>query len=310
MFSHVAQAKLVAVVREHGLEVAADESQTLVLARRACVAATGEIARGPARQPRLAVGAASDHHAIGARGGQTGAHIGEALDVAVDDHRYFHRVLDLAHERPVGLVLEELAAGAAMHGDHADAGGFRAHRQLRRVERAVIPAHPHFQRHRHVDGVDRGFDEPEREARFAHQRRAGHAARHQPGRTAHVDVDDVGAEPHRHLGALGHPARLAASKLDDEGRMRRLHRFAQHVTTLAHQRLAGDHLGDDERSTGRVRDVAERQIGDAGHWSEYDRIGEGETADLEGRGQSVENPFAAQFLGNATVCPRNMQQAN
>ena len=83
----------------------------------------------------------------------------ERGDVAVDDERNRDRILDGAHRAPIGLALVELAARAAMHGDHLHAGSFRAARQLRRVERAIVPAEPHLQRHRHLHRGDRRLDQ-------------------------------------------------------------------------------------------------------------------------------------------------------
>ena len=83
----------------------------------------------------------------------------EARHVAIDDDRDRHRLLHGAHRGPVGRALVELAARAAVHGDEPDAGRFGAARKLRRVERVVVPAEPHLQRHRHVDRADRRLDQ-------------------------------------------------------------------------------------------------------------------------------------------------------
>ena len=83
----------------------------------------------------------------------------ERGDVAVDDERNADRILDRAHRAPIGFALVELAAGAAMHRDHLHAGGFGAARQFRRVARAIVPAEPHLQRHRHLHGGDRRLDQ-------------------------------------------------------------------------------------------------------------------------------------------------------
>ena len=80
----------------------------------------------------------------------------------------------------------------------------------------------------------------------AHQGRAGLAAGDVAGRTAHVDVDDIGALGLGDPGALAHPMGLAAGELDhvraDAGGF-----AAQpgHPVTIG-EFIAGGHFGDDE----------------------------------------------------------------
>ena len=50
-------------------------------------------------------------------------------DIAVDDHRDRHRLLDRGHRRPVGRAGIELAAGAAVDGDGLDPAPFGARGQ-------------------------------------------------------------------------------------------------------------------------------------------------------------------------------------
>ena len=126
-------------------------------------------------------------------------------------------LLDLAHGAPVGAALEELAARARVHGDQLHAGGLGAARQLGGVAARVVPAQPHLQRDGHAHGADDRFDQRQGVIEVAHQRAARQLARHLARRAAHVDVDDVGAEPLGDAGALRHPARLAAGELYDEG---------------------------------------------------------------------------------------------
>jgi hypothetical protein len=112
-------------------------------------------------------------------------------------------------------ALVELATRAPVHGDHLHAGLFCAARQFGCVERAIVPAEPHLQRHRHFHRRDRGFDQLERMIEIAHQRRAGLTAGDMTRRTAHIDIDDVGAGRFRNPCALRHPMRLATRELND-----------------------------------------------------------------------------------------------
>ena len=82
--------------------------------------------------------------------------------------------------------------------------------------RAVLDAAPHLHRHRQVDRVGDGLDDPARVVGVVEQRRAGAGLRHLPDRAAEVDVDDVGARGLDHPGRLGHRDRVGAEDLDRE----------------------------------------------------------------------------------------------
>ena len=86
----------------------------------------------------------------------------EGQDVAVDDHRNLHGFLHLANERPVGAAIVELAARAAMHRHHGDAGGLGPAGEFRRIHRPLVPAEPHLQRHRNGARRDGRLDQRQR----------------------------------------------------------------------------------------------------------------------------------------------------
>ena len=120
-----------------------------------------------------------------------------------------------ARTAPSRPALVELAARAAMHRDHPHARRLGAARELRRIERAVVPAEPHLQRHRHRDRADRRLDQGQRMVEIAHQRRAGLAAGHcwagQPMLMSMMSAPARFGDAR----ALRHPVRLAAGELDD-----------------------------------------------------------------------------------------------
>ena len=66
----------------------------------------------------------------------------EILDATIDDERDRNALLHRADRVPIGCAGIELAAGAAMHCDHFDAGRFSAARQIRRIEAIGVPAEP------------------------------------------------------------------------------------------------------------------------------------------------------------------------
>ena len=114
-----------AVMREHFAVERADQRKLFAERRRRLAAAGFEIARELAGKPRPALGAAADHHGVGLRRRQRRVGVVEAFDVAIDDDRDRHGLLDGAHRRPVGAPLVELAARAAVHGDETHAGAVR-----------------------------------------------------------------------------------------------------------------------------------------------------------------------------------------
>ena len=136
-------------------------------------------------------------------------------DVAVDDDGDADSFLDLAHEGPVGGAGVELLTGAAMHGDHADAGLLRDAGETRRVQAGVVPAHAHLQRDRDRDGFDGRLQDRRGGDFVAHQRGPGGLADGDlPDRAAEVDVDQMGAFIDRQTRGFGHRGRVAAGKLD------------------------------------------------------------------------------------------------
>ena len=186
-------------------------------------------------------------------------------------------VLDLADEFPIGGAGVELAARAAVHADHANAACFGNPSEPGRIAAAVVPAGAHLQGDRQVHRLDRRLENARGMRFVAHQRRAGMAVDHLLHRAAEIDVDDprpaIGVE----LGRLGHHPRLAAGELHRHrlligAALRHRHRLAR----LADHRLAGDHLGDDKPGSEPLDEAAERQIADARHRGEDDRIVERE----------------------------------
>ena len=166
-----------------------------------------------ADQPRLPVATAPDHDAVGAGCVERRIDFLEGRDVAIDDDRDLDRRLDLVDKAPIGGPGKHLAAGAAVHSDHANAAGFGNVREAGRVALVIVPAGAHLQRHRQIDRLDRRFEDAGRLQFVAHQRRPGMAAHHLLDRATEIDVDQAGAAVGVEFGCLGHHRRLAAGEL-------------------------------------------------------------------------------------------------
>jgi hypothetical protein len=263
MLARVAKPDPQPVMRKH-LVIELDDERELTAERRRLLAPAGfEIARHLARKPRTALRGASDHDRIGAGGLQCRIGVVEGFDIAIDHDGNGNRVLHCAHRRPIGVALVELAARAAMHGDHTHARLFCAAGEFRRVDRLMVPAEPHLQRHRHRDGGDGGFNQRERMIEVAHQRRSRLPVGHVLGRAAHVDVDHGGAGGFRDARALAHPVRFASGKLHHMHADALTLGAQDRVAVALHQIFTGGHFGNHQTGTETGDQTAERGIGHA-----------------------------------------------
>ena len=128
---------------------------------------------------------------------------------------------------------------------------------------------------------DRGLDQRQGVIEIAHQRGAGLAAGDVAGRTAHVDVDDVGAGGFRDPRALGHPVRLAAGKLNDMRADARGLAAQQRHRAAVDEIVAGGHFGDDETRAKCSGQTPERRVGDARHRRKHDPVGDRDVTNLQ-----------------------------
>ncbi|MGY3082064.1 hypothetical protein ACVWZZ_008472 [Bradyrhizobium sp. LM6.10] len=108
----------------------------------------------------------------------------------------------------------------------------------------------------------------------AHQGRAGLAAGDVAGRTAHVDVDDVGAFGFGNPGALRHPMRLATGELDhvrtDPGGFAAQPGHPMAVGEL----IAGGHFGHDQTGSQLGGEPAHGRVSHPRHRCQEDRGGD------------------------------------
>jgi len=163
MLARLAQATFDAVEREHVLvmryNVVGECLRRSWNSLRACAGGGRSDAAG---DPRCAIMRAADHHRVGAGLFEDCRRLFRRAYIAIGHDRDRDGFLDARDGAPVGLALIELAARAAMHGHHPDAGLFGAARQHRRVERAFVPTKPHLDRHRHRNGADHRLDQRQR----------------------------------------------------------------------------------------------------------------------------------------------------
>ena len=283
MFARMLEADTLAMMKEHFVVEREDDVALGGKRRRGLLATCGEVARELAGKPRATLGAASDHHPVGAGARQRFPGARKAGDVAIDHHRYGDRGLDRAHRIPIGGAGIELAAGAAMHGDELHARRLRPPRQFRRIDGAIVPAEPHFQGYGNVDRGNGRVDQRDRMVEVPHQRRAGLAIGDMLGGAPHIDVDDLGALRGRNASALGHPPGFAACELHHMVADPRGFQPQPSIALSCSKRRAGRHFGDDETGAEPCRHAAERGIGNAGHGRQQHRIRKPHVPDHHGR---------------------------
>ena len=238
------------------------------------------------QKPWSAIGSAPDHHPVRARLLQRAARIVNRADIAVDDHRDTDGVFDRADKRPVRFAAIHLVAGAAMDRDHFCAEVFGNMRQFRSIQAVMAPAHPHLDRHRDSDCLDRRRDQRGGQRQIAHQGGTGIAVDHLFHRATHVDIDDRRAAVLLELGRLAHLCGIAADQLHRYGLLNRVPlRLLQRLAGFADRCRAGDHLGYVEPRAKPAHQAAERQIGYAGHRREDYRTVDPHRSDIN-RGEA------------------------
>ena len=147
----------------------------------------------------------------------------------------------------------------------------------------MVPAHPHLERDRNLDGPDGGIDDGRCELQVPHQSGAGVAVHDLLHRTAHVDVDDRGAAVFVQLGRFGHLLRRATGKLHRDRFFDRIpDHLLKRLTRFPDRRLAGDHLGHGEARAITLDDPSERHVGHTRHRRQNDRRLDPYGTDLDG----------------------------
>ncbi len=266
MLAHDAQAERAPIERQAVLNLLAQALDPFGEGR----ALEGLAAQGGVdlrHEPGPAHGRPADHHTMGAGGRKRGLRILRAADIAIGDDRKCrgrHRVGDRA---PVGLALVELAARAAMHGDHIQTRPFGMVGEVRRVQPVIVPAKAHLQSDGRVAGaLLGGLDHRLCEVGRSHQRRSRGPSRHLARRTAHIDVDHVHSLTRQHAGTLAHVFRPPPGNLHNPEALAGMALGpAQDVPTTRQQHFPGNHFRHDRWCTEFKRLTAEGCIGCPGH---------------------------------------------
>ena len=169
-----------------------------------------------------------------------------------------------------------------MHGYHLHAGLLGATRQLRRIQAVMIPTQTHLQRHRNRDRLYRRLDQRQRMIKITHQRRTAQAAGHLPGRTAHIDVDDVRARLFGQPRADIHPVRFTPGKLDHMGTAIAIRAHTpDHILAPLGEGFTRHHLADHQPRAKAIGLLADRPVRHTGHGRKQNRALHANGADIK-----------------------------
>ena len=268
-----------ALVLQH-VDVVEEEASAVVERHVASGPAGGELF-GLRENPRIAQDAASDEHAVDARS-QLVDDLLRLDTVAAAEHRDANVVGDPRDELPVRAAAVALRRRTAVDRDCGGARVLDHLREPRGVAFGVVPSRAHLHRHRNLHGPGHRVDDARRLLRLAHQAAAGVVLRDLRHRTAHVDVDDVGAHALDDLRGCRHLVGIAAEDLNrDRPFFFRVLGVLERPVDAAHESLRADHLGDDEAAAAVALDEAsERRVGHARHRGYRERGREFDRANL------------------------------
>ena len=191
--------------------MAQDDRSALLHRRPRQPLARLEIMGELAEDPGIALCGTADHDAVAARDRADLVEVVERAHVTVGDDRDLDRALDGADDLPVRTARVELLARAAVHGDGIHAGFLRQLRHLNDIDRRLVPALAHLDRHGHLDRLADGRENGERALWVTHQGRALPILDDLRRGAAHVEVEDVrraecfdkGGRFCRHLRCIG-----------------------------------------------------------------------------------------------------------
>ncbi len=236
-----------------------------------------------AKDERIRDRATADHHAVDSRLLEPRERARRRDDVARTDHRDADVSFHLRNAVPVGPALVALLLRATVDRDHLSAAVLDQARDVDTVDQVVVPAGADLDRHRDRDDFADAAQDLLELRQVLEEVRPASAAHDALGRTAAVDVENVGAGLLDDLGSLDHSRGVVAEDLDRDRTL--LGKKPQHPVRLeiaARQTFDAHELGDDQPDAAEFLDEpAERRIGDARHrrenqvWRDADAIRDG-----------------------------------
>ena len=240
-------------------------------------------------QPRAALAATADHHAVHSGFADHPHGVLRGPDVSVAQHRHIRQRLAQACDGgPVSLAGIELRRGAAVKGDGGNAGiaGDPAGVEVRQV--VLIDAFAHLDGERDVAFgrfLDGRLDDRGEEVDLPRQCGAAAAAGHLGYRATEVEVDVV--RPvflHEHPHRLAHGDRIHAVQLDGPDLfVVVVGDDAQRLGSAFHEGAGRDHLRHIHAAAVLTAQTAERGVGYARHGSQDHGGVHREGSQLQGR---------------------------
>jgi hypothetical protein len=175
-------------------------------------------------------------------------------------------------------------AGAAVQGQHRNAGLLGHARDGQRILVFAVPAGAELQGDRHVDRPHHRFQDALHQVFVLQQGRTAPVVAHFLDRAAHVDVDDLGAALDVEPGAVGQVFRVGAGDL---------HRLRLHLAFVIgtartlfagpQARVGSGHLRHRITGAELLAQLAERTVGHPGHGGDEDIVAKKMGTNIHGR---------------------------
>lgn len=225
-----------------------------------------------AENPGTSLRRAPDHDAVRAALFQRLQCLGGTIDVAIDEHRHAHGLLDRGGRFVFRRARKEICARPSMHGDSGNAFVLGKARDRYGIAVFTVPARAHLERDRNTRSRDDGAQYPRDQRLIAHERGARGAIADLLGRAAEIDVDDLGAEFHVHARGIGHHGRVIARNLHDArlGLSAVIHPQTR-LGRIPEVNVGRDHFRRRDPRAHSPAEPAEGQVGHARHRRESER---------------------------------------
>tara|TARA_B100002003_G_scaffold36894_1_gene32285 strand:- start:883 stop:1770 length:888 start_codon:yes stop_codon:yes gene_type:complete len=237
--------------------------------------------------PRISDCGAANHHPVTAGVRLHALDIRRRAHIAVANHRHRKRLLHRRDGIPIGVPGISLNARTRVHRHQAGAVLLQCARHLQIIARVIVPSQPDFCADRNLHSRDQSFHQPRNQARVAHHSSASSPLSDLLHKTAHVDIDNVGAEILQPLRGIHNAFHIMPVKLKHNRALvlaeAQLLLGAQAAAAPPLQLVHVDEFGVAQRRAQRSADRPKRQIGESRHRSENQISEHRNSTDVEDR---------------------------
>ena len=245
--------------------------------------------------PRVPESASGDHHAITSRLLYNPRRRLLREDIAARDDRNVYRLFHRPYHRRIRPAPVSLVPGPSVDADRGRPCRRNALRDLRRIDRIMVPSGAYFYRHRDGRVVHQGAYEPEQPLGLPQQRSPFPLSGHFMDGTGGVQVNHVVRVVGKGFEGLKEHVRLTAEQLDAKGPIQG--RGPEEIEGLAVLETQGPgiyHLRKREGAAKRPRNKPKGQVAYPGHRGQHKRHREVKAAKGKHASFYRENPASVK----------------